>query len=79
MLPHDWLDCLSGFVGMVEWNSADIMVQDVGFNDAVEQVSTNKAEFTINCRRGAASEGPSVGRIVWQGRISVLEVGNRNW
>lgn len=36
MAAHDRLDGLGGFVGVVERNGRNIVMQDVGFDDAVE-------------------------------------------
>ena len=36
MAAHNWLDSLGGFVGVVERNGRNIVMQDVGFDDAVE-------------------------------------------
>jgi hypothetical protein len=33
---HDGLDGLGGFVGVVEGDGADVVVEDVGFDDTVE-------------------------------------------
>lgn len=32
---HNWLDGLGSLVGVVEWNGRDVVVEDVGFDDAV--------------------------------------------
>jgi hypothetical protein len=44
---------------MVEWNRANIVVKNVGLNDAVEEGTTNKPKLTINCRSGTTSISPS--------------------
>lgn len=36
MAAHDRLDGLGGFVGVVKWDCRNIVMQDVGFDDAVE-------------------------------------------
>jgi len=52
---HDLLDGLAGFVGVVEGDGADIVVQDVGLDDSVEQLAADKAKLTIDRGRGTAS------------------------
>ena len=58
---------------MVEGNSGDVVVQNVGFNDAVEEVATNEAELAVNGGCGAASKGPGLGIVVRKGRVGVLK------
>lgn len=36
MAAHDRLDSLGCFVGMIERNGRHVVMQDVGFDDAVE-------------------------------------------
>jgi len=64
VLAHDGFDCFGGFVGIVEGNGANVMVQNVGFDDTVEQVTTDETKFTIDRCSSTASEGPCFGRIV---------------
>ena len=66
MLAHDGFDCFGGFVGIVEGNSANVVVKNVGFDDTVEQVTTDEAKFTIDRCSSTSSEGPSFRRIVWE-------------
>jgi hypothetical protein len=35
VLAHNRLDGLGGFVGVVEWNGADVVVQNVGLDDSM--------------------------------------------
>lgn len=79
MLTHDWLDCARGFVGVIKWNGRDVVVEDMGFDDAVEQITTNPTKLTVDSRCGATSKIPSVRLIVWKGRICVLEVRDRDY
>jgi hypothetical protein len=46
VLAHDALDGLGGFVGVVEGNRGDVVVEDVGLDDAVEQSAADEAELT---------------------------------
>lgn len=76
MLAHDRLDGLGGFVGVVEGNSADVVVEDVGLNDAVEELAADETEFAVNGCGGAAGEVPGLASIVGEGRVGVLEEGD---
>ena len=58
MAAHDRLDGLGGFVGVVEWNGRDVMVQDVGFDDAVEQITANESKLAVNGGRRSAGKAP---------------------
>jgi len=73
---HDGLDGLGGFIGVVERDSADIMVQDVGFDDAVEEVGADGPEVAVDGCGGAFGEGPCFGGVVGEGGVGVLEEGD---
>ena len=73
MMAHDWFDSLARFVGIVEWNCADEMVEDMGFDDAVEEMTTYETEFTVDSGGGSTGKVPCLGSIVRKGRIRVLE------
>ena len=74
MAAHDRLDGLGGFVGVVEWDSRDIVVQDVGFDYSVEQRAADEAEIAIDRGSGSASKTPRLGSIMGDRRICVLQV-----
>lgn len=71
---HDWLDGLSRLIGVVEWNGRDVVVEDVGLDDTVEEVAANEAELTVDGRSGTSGEGPRIAAVVRKRGISVLEV-----
>ena len=73
MFAHDWLDGFRRFVGVVEWNRRDVVVQEVCLDDAVVQSAANEAELTIDGGSGAARKVPRVALVVREGRIGVLE------
>lgn len=79
MLAHDGLDGLAGLVCVVEGDGADVVVEDMGFDDTVEKRPADEAEFTVDGRRGAAGEGPCLGGVVGDGGVGVLEVGDGDW
>lgn len=79
MLTHDWLDGLGGFVGVVEGDGADVMVEDVGFYDAVEEVAADESEFTVDGCGGSTDVVPAFTRVVREGWVGVLEEGDCNY
>lgn len=78
MASHDWLDGFGGFVGVVEGNGGDIVVEDVSFDDAVEQLASDEAELTVDGSRSTTSEVPRITSVMWQRWIGVLEVSDGN-
>lgn len=76
VVAHDALDGLGGLVGVVEGDVADIVVQDVGLDDTVEDVAADEAKVTVNGGGGATDEVPHLRLVVGEGRIGVLEEGN---
>lgn len=73
---HDRLDGLGGLVSVVEGNGADIVVQNVGLDDTMQQVAADEAELTIDGCSGALDKGPLLAGIVGQSRVGVLEEGD---
>lgn len=78
MTAHDLLDGLAGLVGMVERNHADIVMQDVGLDDAVEELTSDEAKFTVDGCGRTTSVGPGSGCVVWERWIGVLQECNRH-
>ena len=76
VLAHDWLNSLGGLIGVVEWDGGDVVVEDVGLNDAVEDVAAYEAEFAVNGCGGAADVGPGIAEVVGEGGVGVLEEGD---
>lgn len=76
---HDLLDSLTGFVGIVEGDSADIVVKDVSLDDSMEDVAADKAEVTVNGRCGTAGEVPHFWLVVRETGVGVLKVGDGNY
>ena len=73
MVAHDGLDGFGGFVGVVERDGGDIVVEDVGFDDAVEELAADEAEFAVDGCGGASGICPG-GRVVMRERgVGVLE------
>ena len=74
VLAHDRLDGFGRFVGVVEGNVADEMVQHMGFDDTVEHVAANEAEIAVDGCGSAACKAPRLGLVVGQRRVGVLQV-----
>ena len=75
---HDLLDSLASLVGIVEGDGGDIVVQDVGLDDAVKKLATDETEFTVD--RGSCTTNivPRFASVVRERRISVLQECNGN-
>lgn len=76
MVPHHGLDRLSRLVRMVEGDGADVVVEHVRLDDAVEELAANEAEFAVDGCGRAARVGPGCGGVVREGRVGVLEEGD---
>ena len=76
MLAHNGLNGFGGLIGVIEGNGGDVMVQDVGFDDAVEELTTNEAEFAVNGGGGTTGVGPARRGVVREGGIGVLQEGD---
>lgn len=57
-------------------NIREKVVNNVVLNDAVEQVATNEAEFSVHSCEGALDKGPVLSLVVGDLHVSVVEVGN---
>jgi hypothetical protein len=76
---HNRLDRLGRLVCVVEWNRADIVVEDVGLDDTVQELAADEAEFTIDSGRCTAGIVPAGRGVVRKAGISVLEEGDGNY
>ena len=73
MLAHDRLDGLGSLIGVVEGDGADVVVQDVGLDNAVKKRTTDEAHLAIDSGGGSANIVPLVGGIMGQRRVGVLK------
>jgi hypothetical protein len=71
VLAHDGLDGLGGLVGVVEGDGGDVVVEDVGLDDAVEDLAA-----AVNGGGGTTGKVPGLAGVVREGRVGVLEVGD---
>jgi len=76
---HDGLDGLAGLVGVVEGDRADIVVQDVGLDDTVQQRAPDEAKLAVDGCGGAPDVRPLLARVVRQRRVRMLEECDGNW
>jgi hypothetical protein len=79
VLAHYGLDGLGGLVSVVERDGADVVVQDVRLDDAVEQLTPDEAELAVDGGGGAADEVPLIRRVVRQRGVGVLEEGDADY
>ena len=79
MFAHDWFNGFGSFVGMVEWNCADVVVENVSLDNAVEQSTANETEFAINCCSSTTNIIPALSRVVRKGGVGVLKVGDGDY
>lgn len=61
---------------MVEGDRGDVVVEDVGLDDAVQKRATDKSEFAVDSSSRATSVSPSLSVIVRKSRVGVLEEGD---
>ena len=78
VVAHDRLDGIGGLVGVIEWDGADIVVQDVSLNDAVQDMTADETEVTVNGGGGTTSKVPGLGVVVREGRVGVLQESDGN-
>jgi hypothetical protein len=79
VVAHDTLDGIAGFVGVVERDVADVVVQHVGLDDAVEDVAADEAEVAVDGGRSAAGEVPDFRLVVGESGVGVLEESDGDW
>lgn len=78
VVAHDALDGVGGLVGVVEGNVADVVVQDVSFDDAVEDVATDETKVTVNSGSSTTGKVPNLRLVVGESRVGVLKEGDGN-
>jgi hypothetical protein len=76
MLAHNGLDRFSRFVGVVEGDGRNVVVQDVRLDDAVEELAADEPEFAVDGGGCAAGVGPCRRGVVREGGVGVLEEGD---
>lgn len=75
---HNWFDGFGSFVGVIEWDGADVVVKNVGLDDTVEKSAADESEFTIDRSGGTTNVVPALTTVVRKSWVSVLKVGDSN-
>ena len=78
MFAHDHFDSSCSLLSVIEWDDGDVVVENVGLNDAVEQGTTDEAEVTINSRCSARSKSPCLRSVMGDRRVCMLQIRNSN-
>lgn len=79
VVAHHLLDGFTGFVGVVEGDGADIVVEDVSLDDSVEDVTADESKVTVNRGSGSTSKVPRFRLVVGERRVGVLEVSDGHY
>lgn len=78
VFAHNFLDSLASLIGMVKGDRADVVVEDVGLNDTVEERTSDETELAVDGGSGATSEVPDLRLIMRKSRVGVLQIGDGN-
>lgn len=78
MLAHDTLDGFRGLISVVEGNGGDVVVENMGLDDAMEESTSDEAKLAVNSSSSSTSVGPGLCVVVRQGGVGVLQEGNGN-
>ncbi len=73
MLTHDRFDGFGRLVGVVKRDRGHVVMQDMGFDNPMQELAADEAEFPVDGSCCAAGEIPSLGLIVRQRRVGMLE------
>lgn len=72
-------NCVRCLLRMVERNPGEQVVNNVIVDDFVEEVASDKAKSSIDRAKGAFDKGPGLLIIVWDGGVSMMQVGDGDW
>jgi hypothetical protein len=64
---------------MVEWNCADIVMENVGLNNTMQELAADEAKFAINSGRCTTGIVPAGWGVVRKAGISMLEESDGNY
>jgi hypothetical protein len=76
---HNRLDRLGRLICVIEWNRADIVMEDVGLDDTMQELAADEAKFAINSGCCTTDIVPAGWGVVRKAGISVLEEGDGNY
>jgi len=78
MAAHDGFDGFGGLVSVVEWDGAHVVVEDVGFDNSVQERTADETEVTVDGCSSTTDVVPALGRVVGKRWVGVLQVGDGN-
>lgn len=78
MSTDNLLDGFSGLSGIVERNSGEVVVTDVGFDDVVEEELADEPELSVNGGTCTTGKGPFRVFVMGQGGVGVLQEGQED-
>lgn len=67
------------FLGVVERNLREQVVNDVVINDLVEEMASNETKSSVNSAQGTLDEGPGILIVMRNIRVSVVQVCDGNY
>jgi hypothetical protein len=76
VVAHNRLDSFGGLIGMIKWNSGDVMMQYVRLNDTMEQLAADEAKLAINCGGSTAGIRPGACVVVGKSGVGMLQEGD---
>jgi hypothetical protein len=75
---HNRLDGLGCLVGVVKWDGADVVMEDVSLNDTVEKSAADEAKLAVNSCSGATDIVPAFSTVVRKSWVGVLKIRDSN-
>jgi hypothetical protein len=76
MDTHDRLDSFGSFISIVEWDGRYVVVENVCFDNSMQEVTSNEAKLSVNGSSSSTSKVPSLWLVMRKRRIGVLEESN---
>ena len=76
MVPHDLLDGRCGLVGVIEGNGGHVVMEDMGLDDSVEDMTADEAKLSVDRGRGSTRISPRLRLVMRKRRVGVLEEGD---
>lgn len=79
MPAHNWLDSIGCLISVVKWDGGNVVVKNVGLDDAVKEGTANETEFAVDGSSCPTDVIPALTSVVRKSWISVLEEGDSNY
>lgn len=64
---------------MIDWNLREHVVDDVVFDDTVEDVAADEAKVAVDGGSSSLDESPLVGLVVHSLGMGMVQVGDSHW